>query len=193
MFKLWNLQNIIFLFLISGLSFPNSAQDNFLELKKINKEVIKVLKEKDINTLSKYAHPKKGILFAPYSDVANYRDEYLVLKKKELVKTYNKNKVLYWGSYDASTEPINLTFSEYYDEFIYDGDFIDYEPNYDSLMGTGLTLENTNVLFPDSTVIEYYIPGTEDHEQGWKSLRLVYEVYKDEYYLVAIIHNQWTI
>lgn len=191
MLKLWNLRSIIIIFFISVLSFSDSLQNSFLELKKIDKEVIKSLQEKDMNTLSKYAHPKKGILFAPYSDIMNYG--HLILKKKELVKTYNKNEVLYWGTYDATAEPIDLTFNEYYDKFIYNGDFISYEPNYDSIMGTGNTLEDTDVFFPDSIVVEYYISGPEDNELDWKSLRLVYELYKGRYYLAGIIHNQWTI
>ena len=61
-------------------------------------------------------------------------------------------------------------------------------------MGVGNTYENLNIFFPDAKVAEYYIPGTEKYAHlDWKSLRLVYEIYKGKYYLVAIVHNQWTI
>jgi hypothetical protein len=185
---------IIFTFSIFILSKskPSNSMNNFYELKKTNNEVIVIIKDRDINKLLKYVHPKKGILFSPYSDI--YVRSSVIIEKKELIKTYEKNEKLLWGVYDGTGERILLTFDEYFKRFIYDSDYINYEPNYDSIMGVGNTNENLNIIFPDSKVVEYYIPGTEKYAyMDWKSLRLVYEAYKGKYYLVAVVHNEWTI
>ena len=196
MYKLRTLFILIFILTISILTFskskPETSSDNFYELKKINQIVIKLIKNRDISALSKYAHPKKGIMFSPYSDLKNNDNQ--IIEKKELVKIYEKNEELVWGEYDGTGTRILLTFDNYFDRFIYDEDFIEYEPNYDSIMGTGNTLENMNSVFPNARSVEYYTPGTEEYAyMDWKSLRLLYEIYRGKYYLVAVVHNEWTI
>ena len=196
MYKLRTLFILIFALTISILTFskskPETSSDNFYELKKINQIVIKLIKNRDISTLSKYAHPKKGIMFSPYSDLKNNDNQ--IIEKKELVKIYEKNEELVWGEYDGTGARILLTFDNYFDRFIYDEDFIEYEPNYDSIMGTGNSIENMNSVFPYARSVEYYTPGTEEYAyMDWKSLRLLYEIYRGKYYLVAVVHNEWTI
>ena len=196
MYKLRTLFILIFALTISILTFskskPETSSDNFYELKKINQIVIKLIKNRDISTLSKYAHPKKGIMFSPYSDLKNNDNQ--IIEKKELVKIYEKNEELVWGEYDGTGARILLTFDNYFDRFIYDEDFIEYEPNYDSIMGTGNAIENMNSVFPYARSVEYYTPGTEEYAyMDWKSLRLLYEIYRGKYYLVAVVHNEWTI
>ncbi len=196
MYKLRTLFILIFALTISILTFskskPETSSDNFYELKKINQIVIKLIKKRDISALSKYAHPKKGIMFSPYSDLKNNDNQ--IIEKKELVKIYEKNEELVWGEYDGTGARILLTFDNYFDRFIYDEDFIEYEPNYDSIMGTGNSIENMNSVFPYARSVEYYTPGTEEYAyMDWKSLRLLYEIYRGKYYLVAVVHNEWTI
>ena len=196
MYKLRTLFILIFALTISILTFskskPETSSDNFYELKKINQIVIKLIKKRDISALSKYAHPKKGIMFSPYSDLKNNDNQ--IIEKKELVKIYEKNEDLVWGEYDGTGARILLTFDNYFDRFIYDEDFIEYEPNYDSIMGTGNAIENMNSVFPYARSVEYYTPGTEEYAyMDWKSLRLLYEIYRGKYYLVAVVHNEWTI
>lgn len=43
--------------------------------------------------------------------------------------------------------------------------------------------------------VEYHFPGFEKKYEGkdWKSLRLVFEKKNDRWYLVGIVHDQWTI
>ena len=189
--------SLIFLSIfIFGLTFSkkntNTSEINSTSLKETNDKVIVIIKNKDIRELAEYIHPKKGVMFSPYADI--YHEERIILTKKNIVKIYDSNEKLTWGIYDGTGEKIFLTFDEYYDEFIYNADFINSTPNYDSIMGIGNSKENTNRYFSDASTVEYYIYGTKKYsELDWKSLRLVYEEYKGKYYLVAIIHNQWTI
>ena len=56
-------------------------------------------------------------------------------------------------------------------------------------------LENQFEVYDNPIIVEYYFPGFNPEYEGmdWKSLRLVFEQYEDNWYLVGIIHNQWTI
>lgn len=188
---------LIFLtILIFSLSYSKknvyTSEDYSELLKNTNTKVIESIKNKDIKNLSEYVHPKKGVLFSPYSFIRP--EENIILTKKNIVKTYDENEKLTWGAYDDTGDKIFLTFDEYYNKFIYDADFINSVPNYDSIMGIGNSIENTNKYFPDTRTVEYYVYGTKTYSgMDWKSLRLVYEQHKEKYYLVAIIHNQWTI
>ncbi len=189
--------SLIFLSIfIFGLTFSkkntNTSEINSTLLKETNDRVIEIIKNKDIRELAKYIHPKKGVLLSPYADIE--RGKKIILTKKNIVKIYDSNEKLTWGVYDGTGEEIFLTFDEYYNKFIYNAEFINSTPNYDGIMGIGNSKENTNIYFPDTNTVEYYVYGTKKYsELDWKSLRLVYEEYKGKYYLVAIIHNQWTI
>ena len=183
----------IFIFSLSYSKKNVYTSEDYSELlKTTNNQVIELIKNKNVKNLSEHIHPKKGVLFSPYSYIP-YEGN-VILTKKNIAKTYDENEKLTWGVYDGTGEKIFLTFDEYYDKFIYNADFINSVPNYDSIMGIGNSIENTNKYFPNTKTVEYYVYGTKKYsELDWKSLRLVYEEYKGKYYLVAIIHNQWTI
>jgi len=56
-------------------------------------------------------------------------------------------------------------------------------------------IENQFEVYENPIIVEYYFPGFKAKFGGmdWKSLRLVFEKYKDNWKLRGIIHNQWTI
>ncbi|NLE25228.1 MAG: hypothetical protein GX625_07790, partial [Clostridiaceae bacterium] len=80
--------------------------------------------------------------------------------------------------------------------FIYDVDFASAEKiGYNEILGHGNTLENSAEVYKDSMVVEYHFPGLDPQYEGmdWRSLRIVFEKHNDTWYLVGIIHDQWTI
>ena len=106
------------------------------------------------------------------------------------------DKIKYiWGIYDGRGNDINLTFSDYYKYFIFDHDFTTApQTSQNKLIGTGNTLSNISEFFPNSQFVEYHFPGTQANDlMNWSSLRLVFQEYNIAWYLVAIIHDQWTI
>ena len=56
-------------------------------------------------------------------------------------------------------------------------------------------IENQFEIYDNAIVVEYYFPGFNPDYAGmdWESLRLVFEQYENDWKLVGIIHNQWTI
>ncbi|HJZ23064.1 MAG TPA: hypothetical protein VJ201_01270 [Candidatus Babeliales bacterium] len=144
--------------------------------------------------LSVIAHPVKGIRFSPYSFVDISND--IVITANPLVDIFDDEKKYLWGAYDGSGEPIELTFNEYFTQFIYDKDFANAKMvSYNASIVKGNRKNNIHEVYPNSTFVEYHFPGYDPKYEGmdWKSLRLVFEEKDNVWYLIAIVHDQWTI
>lgn len=164
------------------------------DINKIAAEVINVLKDKDTDKLSERVHPEKGVRFSPYGYVDVEND--LVFVASEIRGLLSNSTIYSWGSYDGTGDPIELKFEDYYKIFIYDVDFANAEKiGYNEILGHGNTLENSAEVYKDSIVVEYHFPGLDPQYEGmdWRSLRIVFEKHNDTWYLVGIIHDQWTI
>lgn len=159
-----------------------------------SEQVIGAISNKDAAAISKFVHPDKGIRFTPYTFVSLEND--LVFTKEEVNDFFNDTDEYLWGYYDGIGDEIKLTPGEYYESFIYSEDFKNApEIGYNEVLSFGNTLENQFEVYESPIVVEYYFPGFDEQYEGmdWRSLRLVFEEYKDSWKLVGIIHNQWTI
>lgn len=155
---------------------------------------INALKDKDMEEISELVHPKKGVRFSPYGYVDVEND--LVFTASDVKGLFSDSTIYVWGSYDGIGNPIELTFEDYYKKFIYDVDFANAEQiGYNEILGRGNTLENSAEVYTDSIVVEYHFSGFEPQYEGmdWRSLRIVFEKDKGTWYIVGIIHDQWTI
>jgi len=155
--------------------------------------VVNALREKDMQALKPYIHPDKGVRFSPYAFVDLDND--LVFKPKKLGKLMKSKKVYTWGSYDGSGDPIKMTFSQYLNGFVYSRDYAHPEQMaYNTVIHGGNTTNNLREKYPDAAFVEYnFSRGADGNEMGWSSLRLVFEPKGDQWYLVGIINDQWTI
>lgn len=156
--------------------------------------VIALLADLDMNALSPYIHPTKGVRFSPYGyvDTANH----LVFTQEQLSTLMADTQTYTWGSYDGSGEPIIKTFPEYYAEFVYDEDFINpHVIGNNVIVGTGNSLINITEVYPEGVFVEFHFQGFDPQYEGidWVSLRLVFEELDGNWYLVGVIHDQWTI
>jgi hypothetical protein len=156
-------------------------------------QIIWALKQKDMQTLSQIVHPAKGVRFSPYTYV---RNEDLVFRPADMKKLMPDKAVHSWGDFDGTGRPINLTFDAYYMRFIYDADFArPQQVGYNTILGRGNTINNIAEFYPNAIFIEYHFEGMDPQQSGmdWRSLRLVLEAQKDTWYLVGIVHDEWTI
>lgn len=163
-----------------------------LILNKANTALV-LLKNHDLQALSSMIHPEEGIVFSPYSYIEERVQSF---SPDELVDLWDTTTVTTWGSYDGSGEPIELPFQQYYHRFIYDEDFVNADQiGYDLKIGTGNTLSNIEEQYPNGHFVEYHFPAIDPQYEGmdWRSLRLVFEPQEDQWYLVAVIHDEWTI
>lgn len=155
--------------------------------------VILALKDKDLTKLAALIHPEKGVLFSPFAHID--QETALVFQQDELPDLTDAT-VRTWGIYDGSGEPIELTFAQYYDKFVYDKPFIEAESvGKDEIIGQGTTVVNLKEVFPNSYIVDYHFSGFDDQYEGmdWESLILVLEQHEGAWYVSAIVHSQWTI
>lgn len=157
-------------------------------------DVIGLIKEKDMEGLSEYVHPTKGLRFSPYAYVEVKSDQ--VFTKEDVAKLGENTEVYTWGNFDGSGEPINMNFNDYYNRFVYDKDFANpHIIGNNTVVGKGNTVNNISEVYNEGHFIEFHFTGFEEQYEGidWKSLILVFEQYEVQWYLVGIVHNEWTI
>ncbi|QFT89070.1 hypothetical protein FIU87_10470 [Bacillus sp. THAF10] len=156
--------------------------------------VATLLRDKDFSTLSEVVHPVKGVRFTPYAYIREESDQTFT---GEQIKTIWQDQTVYtWGEFDGSGDPINLTFQDYYEKFVYDVDFAQPEEvSTNKRIGQGNSLDNAQEFYPDAIVIEFHFSGIDPKYEGldWRSLRVVVEQLDGKWYVVGIIHDQWTI
>lgn len=163
-------------------------------IQNISDQILLMLKDKDMSKLAKFVHPEKGVRFTPYSYVDVNKDVKITTAEFAGLMTETKKRL--WGAFDGSGEPIDMTFPEYYKKFVYDADFLEApQIVFNQPMKRGNSLVNIKEAYPDALFIEYYFPGFDPQYNGmdWRSLRLVFEQKDSKWYLVGIIHDQWTI
>ncbi|ACS99745.1 hypothetical protein [Paenibacillus sp. JDR-2] len=157
------------------------------------KAIINALKQQDLENLSSYIHPGKGLLFSPYGHIE--KDTALTFTAGEL-PDWDDPKLYKWGRYDGSGEPISLAFRDYFKRFVYDQNFAEAEKvGHNEILSQGNTLVNIGEIYPDSTYFDYYFSGFDPKLSGmdWESLILVLEQHNGAWYVCAIVHSQWTI
>jgi len=156
------------------------------------KKIVAALKNKDMKTVAAYAHPTKGVRFAPYSYLS---DSDLTFKKAQLPSLFLLRRTYVWGESDGSGDPINLGFPAYHKQFVYDRDFAKAPKiSYEKRLGGGNTTFNVQEVYPKGKFVEYHFPkGKDGNEMGWNSLYLVFEKSGAKWFLVAVVHDEWTI
>lgn len=157
--------------------------------------VMKILHNGDMTQLAAWVHPEKGVRFSPYAYVDTKSD--LVFTRDEVNGLMEDTKKRVWRSFPGTGEVIELSYAEYYKQFVYNADFItDAKIALNKGLGQSTNLNNLNEVYPQENYdfVEYYIDGTDPANEGmdWKSLRLVFEKIGEDHALVGIIHDQWT-
>lgn len=155
--------------------------------------VIETLKAKNMTLLASFVHPDRGLRVSPYAFVS---DENVLLSQSELAAILSDGTIRQWGYMDGSGAPILKTFAEYYDQFIYNVDFANPQiVGYNVAIGQGNSIDNLTEYYPNAEFVEYHFKGFDPQYEGmdWQSLRLVFEKIGSMYYLVGLVHAQWTI
>ncbi|WP_270181511.1 hypothetical protein [Alkalihalobacillus sp. CinArs1] len=154
--------------------------------------VLSAIKNEEMEALSNVVHPTKGLLFSPYTTIDKKRAQ--VFMKGQVEKLLEFEKQFEWGVSAGKGDPIRLTPREYFDQYVYDVEFLETDfVTQDGMYKQTNSVENIHEAFPESTYVEYFVPGSEEYEgMDWKSLKLVFSDYEGEPHLVAIVHDQWT-
>ena len=170
------------------------AAKNDSILLRLSTNVMRAIKAKDFNRLGNFIHPGHGLRFSPYGYVDTAQS--MVLSKNDLLSLMKNQDAIVWGFQDGTGAPITLGIEKYFDRYVYDKDFLQAkEFAVNKYLGHGNSLKNIKDVYPDADFTEFYFPG-EDPKYGgmdWRSLRLVFKKINNRHYLIAVVHDEWTI
>ena len=157
----------------------------------INTEIINLLKQENHKKLSSYIHPEKGIHFSMYSFVS---DKDKSFSKADFEKYIDSDEKFTFGHKDGSGAIYTVSLKDYLKDWVYKKDFSTAKINYNNFEGKGNSLNNVKEKYPNAVTVENYLAGTVEYSyMDWNSLILVFEKIDDQYYLVSICNNQWTV
>ena len=156
--------------------------------------VNRALQRQDYASLSAYVHPGRGVTFTPYSTVEPDTD--LTFTQDQIKNLAQDQTVYTWGFVDGRGNPIKMTPTEYFQRYVYDSDYTQAsEIGIDRVMTGGNALENLAEAYPDCRYVDFSIPSADPVNDGldWSSLKLVFQLEGAHWYLVGIVHGEWTI
>lgn len=161
-------------------------------LRHTNDEILQSLKNKDYKTFASWIHPEKGIRFSMYAFVDLKEDKHF---SKADFEKYQPTKTLFtWGAEDGSGDPYKATINDYLGKWVFSRDFTTSKYTLNTFTGGGNSMNNLKEIYPKADFTENYVKGTEKYGgMDWKTVRFVFEEYQDQYYLVAVVNDQWTI
>jgi hypothetical protein len=153
---------------------------------------VQALRDQDMQAFAALAHPAQGIRFSPYAYVS---PEDLVFTREQIAGLMADPTVYTWGAFDGSGEPIQMAYPEYHPRFVYSRDFANPDQvSFNQRIGMGNSLDNSQEFYPGSVVVEFY-SAPQDPQYGgldWQSLRLVLVSDGSGWYIVGVIHDEWT-
>lgn len=172
---------------------PLDQQDDSLLLARSG-QVLEAMKAADYGALAALVSPESGVTFTPYSTVNPEVD--LRLTARQVAELGSDDTVYVWGLEDGSGEPIRLTGEDYFAQYVFNTDYTQAPRlSVDQVQASGNAMENVAESYPGARFVEYYFPGLDPEMEGydWCSLKLVFRPEQNNWYLVGVIHGQWTI
>ena len=173
---------------------PDAKMDN-LELTSLAYTVLGYISDGDYAALSRVAHPEFGVVFSPDATVALATNK--CFRADQIASFGTDQTVYFWGVNEGTGEPINLTASSYFSDYITACDYSGASIiGVNRIVKSGNALENMLELFPDVKFVDFHIPGGEKDsagDYGWTSLRLGFEEYEGKLWLAVIINSRWTV
>ena len=158
-----------------------------------SKALLSAVRDRDARTIAGFIHPAKGVRLSPYAYVEKVGDQ--VLTAAQFVEAFNDEAPRWWGVEDATGDPLMMSCADYFGRFVYDADFMEAkQTSIGTPIGRGNTINNAAEAYPAATIVEYHFPGFDPQYEGldWRSLRLVFEQAEGDWFLVGIIHDEWT-
>lgn len=156
-------------------------------------QVLTQLREENFTALASLVHPEKGVTLTPFSTVSPGCDRSLTRSQISALGEDDERYV--WGVMAGSGAPIRATAAEYFDRFVYNADYAEApEVTVDTVFLSGNALENVADAYPDARFVDYTFPGLDPQLGGfdWCSLKLVFEPWENDWYLVGLVHGEWT-
>jgi hypothetical protein len=170
-----------------------SAADAEAAVGVLVRDTLAAFKKRDGPALAALAHPSKGVRFSPYAYVQATN---ITLMAAQLANAFTDPTKRTWGITDGKGDPIILTFADYTGTYIYARDFASSSQTaFNKTIGAGNTIDNTADAYPNAILFEAYDPGPDPQMKDfqWQCVRLLFERSSDRWFLVSVVHGEWTI
>jgi hypothetical protein len=158
-------------------------------------KILEAIAAGNFATLAKYVHPQRGLEFSPYS--RNLIDlQTIRFSQAEVVKFGVDERIYTWGTFDGSGEPILMTPSDYFKEFVYDIDYIRKAKRTTTIpkQRTPGEFSGLHKYYPEELIVRYHYPGTPDNEYiDFRDLILLFSVIEGRWYLVGVALAESTV
>lgn len=156
--------------------------------------ILATIKDTNYTQFITYIHPTQGLRLAPYGFIDT--SENRIVQANELLSLLHSNKKILWGSFDGTGDPIMMTAAGYFKRFVYNVDYLNApDKAANRIIGGGNSLNNIEKLYPGAPFTEFHFKGFEKKYEGmdWASIRLIFKKENNKYWLIAIVHDEWTI
>lgn len=161
-------------------------------LKELNDQILASLKTKDYQKFATFIHPEKGVRFSMYAFIDPKKDK--VFSKDDFLKYSDKPTKFTWGEKDGSGDIYIESLLLYLQNWVLKKDFSTAEFLVNSSKAHGNSINNLSKIYPKAEFTENYLNGSEKYSfMDWNALRFVFEELNGQYYLIAVINDQWTI
>ena len=158
----------------------------------LSNQILLSIKNKDFQSFSQFMLPDSGTRFSPYGYITTADKRF---NRQEFLNGIENNKLIDWGITGGSGDTIRLTIADYFARFVYDVDFIHPEKTaLNHFLAGGSSLNNLLEFYDNADFTESYFSGFDKKYGGmdWRTLRLVFKKYQDEFYLAGVVHDEWT-
>jgi hypothetical protein len=158
-------------------------------LPKLGEYVIEQFKNKTPNNLARIM-TSSGIRFSPY---VNTTLDDRIIGLNGMNQLFTDPNTYTWGTQDGSGDPIIFTGANYVANKITNKPYLTATPAINGVIGRGNMISNVADTYLGNAWIEYYIPPTDEGGMDWQSLILVFEYQYNQWFLVGVVNDQWTI
>ena len=137
------------------------------------------ISRRDFTALASYVHPDRGVTFTPYSTVDFDTD---LTFTADQIRALEQDQTTYvWGLEDGRGWDADYTRAP--------------ELGIDQIITGGNALENLAEAYKGCRFVDFCYPSADPVNDGldWSSLKLVFQAGEHSWYLVGIVHGEWTI
>lgn len=139
-------------------------------------------------------HPTLGVRFSMYAYVRPQSDK--VFSRAQFTQYLQQSNIRFtWGEKDGVGDLLVIPLPEYLKTWV-NAEQFDNQPtiSVNDSKAIGNSINNLNQIYQDSDFVEFYHGGSEQYSgMDWRAMRLVFDEYQGQRYLVAIINDQWTV
>lgn len=174
------------------LPAPTSTAPIDTQLRARADAAMTAFKNQNTTEIISLTHPTKGVCFTMNTIVSVSSDKHFT--RVLLQKYLNSPTKFTWGV-GASGQPFVGTIKEYLSMHVYNQDYLNApEITYNEFKGQSSIVNNAKQVYPNAQIVGYFFPGFDPQYGGldWQAVRLAFEQYQGQWYVIGVIHDYWS-